>query len=423
MKKILIFVLAFACLLGLALSFGAAQTATVTITPNKSSAYAGDSVIFTVKVTGVSAAKSIGIIPSYDSAVFELVSGEWLVSGSAMSDFSGGTATIAYAASRGFNENVFRFTLKLKSNAKLGNASVNANVNIKNGNETVNCNVSAGKVTVSCKHSYSGWSNANGTSHTRTCSVCKNTETKNHAFTNACDTSCNDCSFTRVTNHTYESKWTADASQHWYACSGCGEKKDAAAHTPGPAATENSDQICTVCNHVLQSAQGHTHTPSQVYSSDEAGHWLICEGCKEPLEKAEHVFSAVCDDTCDTCQYKRTVTHTYGTEWRGDETAHWHVCTVCNGLEEGVAHVWGEGTVTSEPSENAPGTREHTCSVCQRKKTVELILQTIPAEPSEANEASSFSVVALLIGLGVGLAVGLGGGFAISAAKGKKTAK
>lgn len=417
MKKILLLSLIAICLFSFTIPLMAAQTATVTITPNKTSASAGDSVTFTVKVTGVSAAKSIGIIPSYDSSVFELVSGEWLVTGSAMSDFSGGTATIAYAASRGFNENVFRFTLKVKSNAKLGKATVNANVNIKNGNEEITCKVTAAFMTVACKHSYSSWTNSNGTSHVRTCSLCKVSETKNHAFSNACDPSCNDCSFTRTTTHTYQTTWSHDGSQHWHACSKCGDKKDAATHVPGAAATETSDQVCTVCGAVLQSAQGHTHTPSQTYTSDESGHWLVCDGCKESLEKTEHVFDTVCNDTCDTCGYKRTVTHTYGTEWEGDESNHWHICSVCGSREEGQPHAWDAGTVTAEPSESTPGSRNHVCSVCSREKTVELILQStyvdVPAE-------DGFSVSSLLIGTGVGLVVGIGLGFALSLLKKKK---
>lgn len=417
MKKLFLLSLIVLCLFAFMMPLMAAQTATVTITPNKTSASAGDSVTFTVKVTGVSAAKSIGIIPSYDTSVFEMVSGEWLVTGSAMSDFSGGTATIAYAASRGFNENVFKFTLKVKSNAKLGKATVNANVNIKNGNEEITCKVTAASMTVACKHRYSAWSNVNATSHTRTCSLCKDVETKNHAFTNDCDTSCNDCSFTRVTTHKFQTTWTSDGTQHWHACSGCGEKQDAAAHVPGPAVTETSDQICTVCQHVLVSAQGHTHTPSQAYEGDESGHWVTCEGCKQPMEKTDHVFSAVCDDTCDLCGYKRETTHTFGTEWGSDENGHWHICTVCGGGEEGQAHTWDEGSVTVQPSEDTVGIRVHNCTLCGRQKTVEMIL----SGSGTSAQSGSFSLVSLLIGLGAGLAVGLGIGVGISAMKKKKS--
>ncbi|MBO5221164.1 MAG: hypothetical protein J6C26_02510 [Clostridia bacterium] len=414
MKKILVFALALICLLGITLSLGAAQTATVGITPNKSSTYAGDSVTFTVKVTGVSAAKSIGIIPSYDTSVFELVSGEWLLSGSAMSDFSGGTAAIAYASARGFNENVFKFTLRIKSGAKLGQTAVDAKVNIMNGNETISCNVSAAKVTVACKHSYSAWSNANGSSHTRTCSLCKNVETKNHTFSNACDTSCNDCSYTRVTNHTYSSSWSSDGAQHWHACTGCGDKKDATVHTPGPAATETTDQTCTVCGHVLVSAQGHTHTPSATYTSDETGHWFVCEGCKEPLEKAEHIFSADCDEACDACQYKRTVTHTYGTEWYGDEQSHWHVCSICNSAEASEAHAWDEGTVTKEPTLDFAGERVHKCATCERQKTVELILQSAPTQdptPAPITQNDGLAWWWLIIVGTAGIALGFAAAF------------
>jgi len=49
-------------------------------------------------------------------------------------------------------------------------------------------------------------------------------------------------------------EWAKDASGHWYACKtvGCTEKKDFAAHTPGPEATTSSPQLCTVCQYVIK---------------------------------------------------------------------------------------------------------------------------------------------------------------------------
>ena len=279
MKKLIVFFIVAIMSTLLIVPALAAQTATVTITPSTSSVYAGSTVTFTVKVTGVSAAKSIGIIPSYDTNVFELVSGQWLVSGSAMSDFSGGVASIAYASSRAFNENVFKFTLKVKSSAKLNTYSVDATVSIKNGNETVNCNVNAGKVTVACNHSYSGYSSLNGTQHQRTCSKCKAADKKNHTFSNACDTSCNDCGYIRTTTHKYKTTWSSDGKQHWHECSVCKTKKDVANHVPGPAATETSEQKCTVCNRVLAGKTHHVHTFGTEWKNDESGHWHICLSC------------------------------------------------------------------------------------------------------------------------------------------------
>ncbi len=63
MKKLTIALITVLMSVLLVLPAFAAQNATVTVTPNKSTANAGDTVTFTVKITGCTAAKSIGIIP------------------------------------------------------------------------------------------------------------------------------------------------------------------------------------------------------------------------------------------------------------------------------------------------------------------------------------------------------------------------
>ena len=55
--------------------------------------------------------------------------------------------------------------------------------------------------------------------------------------------------------HEFSSAWTSDASGHWHACT-CGAKADAAAHTPGAAATGTTPQTCTVCGYVIAPATG-----------------------------------------------------------------------------------------------------------------------------------------------------------------------
>ena len=55
--------------------------------------------------------------------------------------------------------------------------------------------------------------------------------------------------------HTWQTEWSKDEKNHWYACSDCDEKKDLAAHIPGPEATETTPQTCTVCGYVMQPAK------------------------------------------------------------------------------------------------------------------------------------------------------------------------
>ena len=83
-------------LASLAMPAYAADGNVYTITPSQTSAVAGDEIVFTVSVSGSTAVKSLGFIPSYDSSVYELVDGQNVMSGlvSTVDKNHGGTAVL-----------------------------------------------------------------------------------------------------------------------------------------------------------------------------------------------------------------------------------------------------------------------------------------------------------------------------------------
>ena len=115
--------------------------------------------------------------------------------------------------------------------------------------------------------------------------------------------------------HSYGSTYETDANNHWYECA-CGDKKDLAAHTPGAAATETTDQVCTVCNYVITPALGHQHSYSSTYKTDADNHWKAC-ACGDKTEEAAHSFDWVIDkeatvdapgakhEECSVCAYEK----------------------------------------------------------------------------------------------------------------------
>ena len=267
------------------------------------------------------------------------------------------------------------------------------------GEKTFTCTVCSATKTetipVSTTHSYGAWTKVDDGTHTHTCSVCGKTEntahtwnsgtvTKpatckesgektytctgcgtarteviavltTHTYDHGCDTDCNVCGKTRTTQHTYSSAWSKDGSSHWHTCSECGDKKDAAKHTPGAAPTETEPQTCTVCGYILQAALGHKHSYAQSWTTDEAGHWYACSGCEERGAYAEHDFENACDADCSVCGYTRKVAHTYGAEWESDDAGHWHTCTSCGLKADEEAHVPGAAATAAEAQ---------TCTVC-----------------------------------------------------------
>ena len=59
--------------------------------------------------------------------------------------------------------------------------------------------------------------------------------------------------------------------------------------------------------------------------------------------------------------------HTFAEEWSSDETNHWHAAT-CEHKDEVInfeEHSFGDWTITKEPTEEAEGAREKSCTVCE----------------------------------------------------------
>lgn len=250
--------------------------------------------------------------------------------------------------------------------------------------------VSAGASTFSCPcgysftkdypatgvHTYTDWE-ATVETHSRSCTVCQHAESGNHVFTervevpatckevgiiadycptcdyivyeelpkltthtydNACDPECNVCGVTREIEHKYQEWRTKGVTGHWYACSICGDKGSFEAHYPGPAATEEKDQICLVCGYVMTPKLNHKHDYAKEWTSDEEGHWYACSGCEEQKDFKAHEYDDACDADCNICGYKTGNAHTFDGAWHSDEDGHWFVCSVCGEVAESKPH-------------------------------------------------------------------------------------
>ncbi len=188
---------------------------------------------------------------------------------------------------------------------------------------------------------------------------------------------------------------------------------DPPAHKPGPAATETSPQVCTVCNKVLSPAIGHTHKWESGWTINAEGHWHACSGCAEKkdymthsytnscdadcnvcaalrsvtgheydhacdtacnkcgeVRATEHKYDNSCDTQCNICHAERTITHTYDSLCDG-------VCNVCGFERIPSDHAFGSWKTVTEPTATATGLRERSCMICYTKET-----EVIPATGS-----------------------------------------
>ena len=323
-----------------------AASVSVSLSASATSVNSGDKVTITVSAT-VNSCGSGGVEISYDSKVFELVSGEWLLSGTFMTDFdtSSKDGVFVFEKDSAISGKAFKFVLKVKDSASLGSS----NVTVKFTADGTSASKSVG-ITVACAHKYDNscdttcnlcgasrsishtWDSgkvtkaatctATGTK-TYTCTVCGKTKTEEvkkaaHSYDNNCDADCNACGATRTITHSYE--WVYDEADHWQKCTVCGDKLDSAAHTF-----------------------------SEEVSSNASGHGYACTVCGMLSAQEDHVFEHDCDTTCDVCAYERTVTHDYSSRWSSDESGHWHECSICGDRLETEAHTPGdEATETTD---------------------------------------------------------------------------
>lgn len=400
MKKIFPILLCILLISVMAFSASAAGSS-VAITPSKTTLERGDTFTIVANLTNTEAINTGGVVLSYDESVFELTGGSCDIAGVLFGQVGVKDKAGAFMLStpQVVSGKIFTFQFKVKSDAAFGtyNFQTTASIGVSIGSSI---SATGATVTVSCKHTYGEWSKVDDGKHQRICSKCQTpqieehdwndgqakpaadcdtpgkieykclfcsaTKTEDvkalgHKFDNDCDATCNrtGCDYTRTASHKYASAWSSDKNGHWHECSVCGNKKDSAKHTPGPAATEQNAQLCTVCNYELAPAIGHVHEMSEEWITDDQYHWHRCQkknpSCYHVEDKAEHDYDNDCDVSCNTCAYIRIAPHSYTGEWKAGPDGHWYVCTACGVKSEVYQH---------EPGPEATQDTPQTCIEC-----------------------------------------------------------
>ena len=397
MKKFLLAISLLIALVMLAIpAMAANEDVAVTLTASNSTVYPGEDVVLTVSVSASKAYTSIGYKLDFDSDVFELVgytNEGATVSGASSNSILGNTILVNFSNEGAHSGVLGKLTLKVKE-VSPSSKTVGGTVSCKNVNDTLTGASVAAEISIGCDHSYGSWTEVDGTNHKRVCSKCddvdvkdhswnkgveiddatcttpgkikytctacsaektENSEPLNHIWDNACDTTCNrpTCGETRDVEHKYGTTWSSDQAEHWYECSVCHEKKDVEAHIPGPEATEETPQTCTICGYEIVSALSHVHQMGTEWFSDAENHWHRCEkknpSCYYVDEKIPHDYDDDCDINCNTCGYVRVAPHSYNLEWRAGEQGHWHVCGSCGEKSAIYPHNPGEPATTDNP--------------------------------------------------------------------------
>ena len=292
MKKALMTLAVLALLLTASLSVSAAGgTATVT---SAAGVAPGETITFTVTISGADPVRAVMIAPTYDTAAFELVEGRFLRSGM-MTDFGDKDGVIMWSTPTDVNGGLMTFTLKAKETATMG-----------------------ASYTVGCEYTLQ---NADDQRQVGTVSACTvkilgehTTTTEDHVYDNPCDKTCNVCGESRTTAHVYGDGWVADDTAHWQTCIHCHVTSNKATHAPDG----NQPQHCTVCGQALPDGQDHIHSYTTDWTHDETAHWHACS-CGSVTELSVHSWG------------EQTVIKAATTEEEGVlRTA----CTVCSAYRE-----------------------------------------------------------------------------------------
>ena len=72
----------------------------------------------------------------------------------------------------------------------------------------------------------------------------------------------------------------------------------------------------------------------------------------------------------------------FSTDWNGNDTEHWRSCLGedCLEIAEKAEHIWDDGNITVEPTQDADGSKTFTCAVCSVTKKGTIIFTGISEE-------------------------------------------
>ena len=424
MKKIISLFVTMILMLSVCITANAAGSSTIN---GNTSVTVGSNIEFTVNVSGCSDATSIAVAVSY-SDDFELVSGEWLKSGSLKTfDALTNKGALGGLSSPDVNGSLFKLVLKAKT-ASENAQNVSVNVIAKNGSAEI-MNVTPSKsVKIDCAtHTYGAYSKVNDSQHKHTCTVCGHTETANHTWNGGTVTKTATCKEAGIKTYTCTAcnatKTETIAKTNSHNWSGYKVTKE-----PTCTAAGTQTRTCSVCGETESQsvpATGHSYgawtTTKEPTCTEKGVETRKCSKCSatetKDISALGHKFSnptvtkqPTCTETgiesgkCTRCGEETTnvlkaTGHNFGS-WKNDKSAtcteggtQKRTCSKCNASEtrktNALGHDFENPTVVKEATISTTGLKEGKCKRCG-ETTSEVIPCTAKDENTgivfEANE-------------------------------------
>lgn len=183
--------------------------------------------------------------------------------------------------------------------------------------------------------------------------------------------------------HNWSTEWSKDGNNHWYACDGCTETKDLAAHTWEVASS--TDATCTTPGSVNYSCNicGATKTETGA-TLEHSYEWTVTKAatCTEdgeetgvcecgatttrPIVKLGHAWGEWTVTTAATCTEKGVETRTCANDATHTETRD----------IKATGHKW-EWIVDKKPTATETGLKHEECSECHEKRNENTVIAKV----------------------------------------------
>lgn len=165
--------------------------------------------------------------------------------------------------------------------------------------------------------------------------------------------------------HTSETGWETDGTNHWKTCSTCSQRYNEGACTISGYNNDNGASgyhkvLCGV-GHVMKTE---SHDYEYKITQDGTMHYKECKTCHYTTHPVSHNFGSSGTESCE-CGAIPSHTHNLSGQKENDETNHWDICSECSQHVNEAPHTYGAWITDTPATDTTDGSKHRTCSVCQ----------------------------------------------------------
>lgn len=165
--------------------------------------------------------------------------------------------------------------------------------------------------------------------------------------------------------HTSETGWETDGTNHWKTCSTCSQRYNEGACTISGYNNDNGASgyhkvLCSV-GHVMKTE---SHDYEYKITQDGTMHYKECKTCHYTTHPVSHNFGSSGTESCE-CGAIPSHTHNLSGQKGNDETNHWDICSECSQHVNEAPHTYGDWITDTPATDTTDGSKHRTCSVCQ----------------------------------------------------------